>query len=45
MLSVFDMAKWRKDYIAWMEKARVTNQTFQRDAAEPGDPDGPAVAQ
>jgi tetratricopeptide (TPR) repeat protein len=28
LLSLFDMAKWRKDYIAWMEKSKVTNLTF-----------------
>jgi hypothetical protein len=22
------MAKWRKDYIDWMQKARLTQQTF-----------------
>jgi hypothetical protein len=24
------MANWRKDYVAWMEKARTTNKTFER---------------
>jgi tetratricopeptide (TPR) repeat protein len=43
LLSVFDMAAWRKDYIAWMQKARVTNQAFQRDTAAPGTPGGPAL--
>ncbi len=33
LLSVFDMAGWRKDYIAWMQKAKVSNQAFQRDAS------------
>lgn len=28
--SLFDMAKWRKDYVAWMEKARIEKKTFQR---------------
>jgi tetratricopeptide (TPR) repeat protein len=28
LLSVIDMAKWRKDYIAWLLKARVTQQSF-----------------
>lgn len=30
LLSLFDMAKWRNDYIAWMEKSKATNLTFQR---------------
>ncbi len=30
LLSIFDMAKWRKDYVAWMEKTRMTNKAFQR---------------
>jgi tetratricopeptide (TPR) repeat protein len=30
LLSLFDMANWRKDYVAWMEKARITNKTFER---------------
>lgn len=42
LLSLLDMAKWRKDYIDWMEKAKLTNQSFQRSDA--GDPK-PAVAQ
>jgi tetratricopeptide (TPR) repeat protein len=29
LLSLFEMAKWRKDYIAWMEKSKTTNLTFQ----------------
>jgi tetratricopeptide (TPR) repeat protein len=29
LVSLFDMAKWRKDYIAWIEKSKVTNLTFQ----------------
>lgn len=29
LVSLFDMAKWRKDYIAWVEKSKVTNLTFQ----------------
>jgi len=28
LLSLLDMAKWRKDYIDWMQKARLTQQTF-----------------
>jgi len=27
-----DMAQWRKDYIAWAEKARVANREFQQSA-------------
>lgn len=26
--SIIDMAKWRKDYIAWIQKAKVTQQAF-----------------
>ncbi len=33
LASLLEMAKWRKDYIDWMEKARATNQGFQRTAA------------
>ena len=29
LLSLSDMAKWRKEYIAWLEKAKTTNQTFE----------------
>jgi tetratricopeptide (TPR) repeat protein len=29
LLSLFDMANWRKDYIAWMEKSKATNLTFR----------------
>jgi tetratricopeptide (TPR) repeat protein len=28
LLSLLDMAKWRKDYIEWMQKAKVTQQAF-----------------
>ena len=28
LLSLFDMAKWRNDYIAWMQKSKATNLTF-----------------
>jgi tetratricopeptide (TPR) repeat protein len=27
--SLFDMAQWRKDYIAWMQKSKATNLTFR----------------
>jgi tetratricopeptide (TPR) repeat protein len=41
LASLLEMAKWRKDYIDWMEKARATNQGYQRTAAyEP--PSAPA---
>jgi tetratricopeptide (TPR) repeat protein len=43
LVSVFDMAAWRKDYIAWMQKAKVTNQAFQRETPAPGTPGGPAL--
>lgn len=29
LASIFEMAKWRKEYIGWMQNARVTNQDFQ----------------
>lgn len=28
VLSLIDMAKWRKDYISWMKKAKVTQQEY-----------------
>jgi tetratricopeptide (TPR) repeat protein len=28
LLSLLDMAKWRKDYLDWMQKAKATQQTF-----------------
>lgn len=34
LVSLFDMARWRKDYIAWVEKSKVTNLTFQRTRSE-----------
>ncbi len=33
LLSLFEMAQWRKDYIAWLEKAKTTDQNYQRNAA------------
>jgi tetratricopeptide (TPR) repeat protein len=42
VLSLFDMAKWRKDYIAWMEKSKAANLTFHH--ADVGHPP-PAAAQ
>jgi tetratricopeptide (TPR) repeat protein len=27
--SLLEMAKWRKDYLDWMQKAKITNQSFQ----------------
>jgi hypothetical protein len=27
--SLFEMAQWRKDYIAWMERARASNNLYQ----------------
>jgi tetratricopeptide (TPR) repeat protein len=27
--SLVEMAKWRKDYLDWMQKAKITNQSFQ----------------
>jgi tetratricopeptide (TPR) repeat protein len=26
--SIIDMAKWRKDYLAWMQRARLTEQSY-----------------
>jgi len=28
LVSLLDMAKWRKDYIDWMQKAKITQQSF-----------------
>jgi tetratricopeptide (TPR) repeat protein len=28
LLSLFEMAKWRRDYIDWMQKAKITQQSF-----------------
>jgi tetratricopeptide (TPR) repeat protein len=36
LLSLFDMAQWREDYLAWMEKSRAANLTFHH--AETGAP-------
>ena len=40
LLSLFDMAKWRNDYIAWMQKSKATNLTFQRTEGGPKPPPG-----
>ncbi len=40
LLSLFDMAKWRRDYIAWMEKSKTTNLTFRHAEARPQPPAG-----
>ena len=32
LLSLFEMAGWRKNYVAWLEKAKTTDQLYQRDA-------------
>ena len=29
LVSLFEMAKWRRDYIEWMQKAKMTNAAFQ----------------
>ncbi len=29
LVSLIDMANWRNDYIAWMEKAKTANQSFR----------------
>ena len=28
LVSLFEMAKWRRDYIAWMQKAKITQQSY-----------------
>jgi tetratricopeptide (TPR) repeat protein len=30
LISLSEMAKWRKDYIAWQEKAKIANLTYER---------------
>jgi tetratricopeptide (TPR) repeat protein len=32
LVSLCEMAQWRKDYIAWLEKARAANHEFQHSA-------------
>ena len=32
LISLSDMAKWRKDYLAWQEKAKIANLTYERSA-------------
>jgi tetratricopeptide (TPR) repeat protein len=39
LISLSDMAKWRKDYIAWQEKAKIANLTYERRATN-SPPDG-----
>lgn len=34
LVSLFEMAKWRKDYIAWVQKSKTTNLSFER-ASQP----------
>jgi tetratricopeptide (TPR) repeat protein len=41
LLSVFDMAAWRKDHLAWMEQARISNMSFQKESTN--DPAPPAA--
>ena len=43
LLSLLEMAKWRKDYIAWLEKANTTDQLFQVNATN-RPPAGPVVS-
>lgn len=38
LLSLFDMAKWRNDYIAWMQKSKATNLSYQRSEVGPKPP-------
>jgi tetratricopeptide (TPR) repeat protein len=33
LISLSDMAKWRKDYIAWQEKAKIANLSYERSGA------------
>ncbi len=44
LLSLFEMAKWRKDYLAWLEKAKTTDQLFQSSATN-RPPAAPVAAQ
>jgi tetratricopeptide (TPR) repeat protein len=40
LISLSGMAKWRKDYLAWLEKAKIANLTCERPATNnPGAPD------
>jgi tetratricopeptide (TPR) repeat protein len=32
LISLSEMAKWRKDYLAWQEKAKIANLTYERSA-------------
>jgi tetratricopeptide (TPR) repeat protein len=32
LISLSEMAKWRKDYLAWLEKAQIANLTYERSA-------------
>jgi tetratricopeptide (TPR) repeat protein len=44
LLSLLEMAKWRKDYITWLEKAHTTDQTYQFNATN-RPPAAPVAAQ
>ncbi len=42
LLSLLEMSKWRKDYIDWMQKAKMSNQAFQPNLPfSPGATTGP----
>lgn len=38
LISLSDMAKWRKDYIAWQEKAKIANLSYERRGANSNPP-------
>ena len=42
LISLSDMAKWRKDYLAWVEKAKISNLAHERNATN--SPPGAATA-
>lgn len=35
LVSLMEMAKWRKDYLAWMQKAKITQQGFVLTSTNP----------
>jgi tetratricopeptide (TPR) repeat protein len=41
LVSLLEMSKWRKDYIDWMQKAKLANQAFQPVMPAPAEPAHP----
>ncbi len=41
LVSLLEMSKWRKDYIDWMQKAKLANQAFQPAMPAPAEPAHP----